>query len=123
MPLSLPGGKKASESRAFLGPFALQNCLRILRHLTFISEQPDPNLRDLFDTRSHGSQRLSASYEHTRHVVVTRTHAHPTRDKGTKALTVPRRPPVRPNTHTLDRADGDIPAKSRYAVRQATCIR
>ena len=29
-PLPLPGGKKASESRSFLGPFALQNCLRIL---------------------------------------------------------------------------------------------
>ena len=25
-----------------------------------ISEQPDPNLTDLFDTRNHGSQRLSA---------------------------------------------------------------
>jgi len=53
-----------------------------------ISEQPDPNLTDLFDTRNHGSQRLSASYQHTRHVVVTRTHAHTMRDKGTKALTV-----------------------------------
>ena len=30
MPLPLPGGKKASESRSFLGPFARQNCLRIL---------------------------------------------------------------------------------------------
>ena len=60
-----------------------------------ISEQLDPNLTDLFDTRNHGSQRLSASYQHTRHVDVTRTHAHTTRDKGTKALTVPRRPPVR----------------------------
>ena len=40
-----------------------------------ISEQPDPNLTDLFDTRNHGSQRLSARYQHTRHVVVTRTHA------------------------------------------------
>ena len=28
-------------------------------------------------------------------MVVTRTHAHTTRDKGTKFLTVPRRPPVR----------------------------
>ena len=64
-----------------------------------ISEQPDPNLTGLFDTRNHGGQRLSASYQHTRHVVVTRTHAHTTRDKGTKALTVPRRPPVRPNKH------------------------
>ena len=52
-----------------------------------MNEQPDPNLTDLFDTRNHGSQRLSASYHHTRHVVVTRTHAHTTRDKGTKALT------------------------------------
>ena len=59
-----------------------------------ISEQPDPNLTHLFDTRNNGSQRLSASYQHKRHVVVTRTHAHTTRDKGTKALTVPRRPPV-----------------------------
>ena len=61
-----------------------------------ISEQPDPNLTDLFDIRNNGTQRLSASYQHTRHVVVTRTHAaHTTRDKGTNALTVPRRPPVR----------------------------
>ena len=45
--------------------------------------------------RTLGSQRLSASHQHTRHVVVTRTHAHPTRDEGTKALTIPRRPPVR----------------------------
>ena len=60
-----------------------------------ISEQPDPNLTDLFDKRNHGSQRLSARFQHTRHVVVTRTHAHTTRDKGTKALTVPRRPAVR----------------------------
>ena len=64
-----------------------------------ISEQPDPNLTDLFDTRNHGSQRLSASYQHSRHVVVTRTHAHTTRDEGTEALTVPGRPPVRPNKH------------------------
>ena len=32
-----------------------------------ISEQPDPNLTDLFDTRNHGSQRLSTIYQHTRH--------------------------------------------------------
>ena len=38
-----------------------------------ISEQPDPNLTELFDTRNHGSQRLSARYQQTRHVVVTRT--------------------------------------------------
>ena len=56
-------------------------------------------LLDLFDTRNHGSHRLSASYQHTRHVVIKRTHAHTTRDKGTKALTVPRHPPVRPNKH------------------------
>ena len=47
-----------------------------------ISEQPDPNLTDLFSRRNHGSQCLSASYQHTRQVVVTRTHAHTTRDKG-----------------------------------------
>ena len=35
-----------------------------------ISEQPDPNLTDLFDTRNHGSQRLSARYQHTRHGVI-----------------------------------------------------
>ena len=63
------------------------------------SEQPDSNLTDLFDTRNHGSQRLSARYQHTRDVVVTRTHTHTTRDKGTKALIVPRRPAVRPNKH------------------------
>ena len=64
-----------------------------------ISKQPDPNLTDLFDTRNHGSQSLSASYLHTRHVVVTRTHArtYNARQRD-KALTVPRRPPVRPNT-------------------------
>ena len=87
VPLPLPGGKKASESRDLSSghshdrtafePFAPD-----------MSEQPDPNLTDLFDTRNRGSQRLSASYQHTRHVVVTRTHAHTTRDKGTKALTV-----------------------------------
>ena len=38
-----------------------------------LSEQPDPNLTDLFDTRNHDSQRLSASYQHTRNVIVTRT--------------------------------------------------
>ena len=64
-----------------------------------ISEQPDPNLTDLFDSRNHGSQRLSASYQHTRDVVVTCTHTHTTRDKGTKVLTVRRRPAVRPNKH------------------------
>ena len=64
-----------------------------------ISEQPDPNLTNLFDTRNHGSQRLSARYQHTRDVVVTRTHTHTTRDKGTKARIVPRRPAVRPNKH------------------------
>ena len=31
VPVPLPGGKKASESRYFLGPFARQNCLRIVR--------------------------------------------------------------------------------------------
>ena len=31
VPLPLPGGKKASESRSFLGAFARQNCLRTLR--------------------------------------------------------------------------------------------
>ena len=46
------------------------------------------NQIQILETRNHGSQRLSASYQHTRHVVVTRTHAHTTRDKGTKALTV-----------------------------------
>ena len=60
-----------------------------------ISEQPDPNLTDLFDTRNHGSQRLPARYEHTRNVLVTRTHTHTTRGKGIKALTVPRRTIVR----------------------------
>ena len=39
-----------------------------------LSEQPDPNLTDLFDTRNHISQRLSARYEHTRDAAVTRTH-------------------------------------------------
>ena len=34
-----------------------------------ISEQPDPNITDLFDTRNHGIQRLSARYEHTRDVL------------------------------------------------------
>ena len=53
-----------------------------------ISEQPDPTLTDLFDTRNHGSQRLSASYQHTRHVVVTHTHAHTTRDRVTEVLTI-----------------------------------
>ena len=45
-----------------------------------ISEQPDPNLTDLFDIRNHGSQHLSARHQHTGHLVVTRTHAHTTRD-------------------------------------------
>ena len=45
---------------------------------------------------------LSKLPTHTQ-VDVIRTHAHTTRDKGTKALTVPRRPPVRPNTHTRSR--------------------
>ena len=35
-----------------------------------ISEQSDPNLTNLFDTRDHGSQRLSARYQHTRHGVI-----------------------------------------------------
>ena len=35
-----------------------------------ISEQPDPNLPDLFDTRNLGSQRLSTRYQHTRHGVI-----------------------------------------------------
>ena len=30
-----------------------------------ISEQLDPNLTDLFDTRNHGNQRLLASYRYT----------------------------------------------------------
>ena len=35
-----------------------------------ISEPPDPNLTDLFDTRNHGGQRLSARYQHTQHGVI-----------------------------------------------------
>ena len=34
------------------------------------SEQPDQNLTDLFDTRNHGSQGLSARYQHTRHGLI-----------------------------------------------------
>ena len=49
----------------------------------------DQNLTDLSDTRNLGSNHLSESYQYTRYVVVTRRHAHTTRDKGTKALTVP----------------------------------
>ena len=45
---------------------------------------------------------LSKLPTHTQ-VDVIRTHAHTTRDKGINALTVPRRPPVRPNTHTRSR--------------------
>ena len=60
---------------------------------TELPSNPSPltlrnNQIQILETRNHGSQRLSASYQHTRHVVVTRTHAHTTRDKGTKALTV-----------------------------------
>ena len=59
---------------------------------TELPSNPSPltfrnNQIQILQTRIHGSQRLSASYQHTRHVVVTRTHAHTTRDKGTKALT------------------------------------
>ena len=46
-----------------------------------ISEQPDPNLTDVFDTRNHDSQRLSARYQHTRDVVVTRTHTYNARQR------------------------------------------
>ena len=60
-----------------------------------MNEQPDPNLTDLFDTRNHGSQRLSASYHHTRHVVVTRTHARTynarQRDKSPDSPAMPSR--------------------------------
>ena len=35
-----------------------------------ISEQPNPNLTDLFDTRNHGSRRLSARHHNTRHGVI-----------------------------------------------------
>ena len=57
-----------------------------------ISEQPGPNITDLFDTRNDGSQRLSASCQHARHVVVTRTHAHTTREKRTKSPDSPGTP-------------------------------
>ena len=70
--------KGKRKQRSFLGPLARQNCLRILR--PDISEQPDHNLTDFFDKRNHGSQRLSARYEHTPDVLVTRTHTRTTRD-------------------------------------------
>ena len=50
-----------------------------------------------------------------------RTHIQRER-KGQKALTVPGRPPVRPNTHTRPRG-WRHPPKSRYAPTQATCVR
>ena len=94
VPLPLPGGEKASESRD-LSSGRSHDRTAFESLAPDISEQPDPNLTDLFDTRNHGSQRLSALYQHTLDVVVTRTHTHTTRDKGTKALTVPRRTLVR----------------------------
>ena len=81
--------KGKRKQRSFLGPLAR------LSFAPDISEQPDPNVTELFDTRYHGSQRLPARYDHTRDVLVTRTHTHTTRDKGIKALTVPRRTLVR----------------------------
>ena len=50
-------------------------------------------------THATMAANVSQQDQHTRHVVVTRTHADTTRDKGTKALTVPQRPAVRPNKH------------------------
>ena len=73
VPLPLPGGKKASESRDISADRS-HDRTAFESFAPDISEQPDPNLTDFFDTRNHGSQRLSARYQHTRDVVVTRTH-------------------------------------------------
>ena len=88
MPLPLPGGKKASESR-YLSSGHQHDRTAFESFAPDISERPDQNITDLFDTRNHGSQRLSARYEHTRDVLATRTHTHTTRDTGVETLTVP----------------------------------
>ena len=97
---ALTGSRRAEGKRTQVLPRAIRTAE--------LPSNPSPltfwnNLTGLFGTRNHGSQRFSASYQRTRHVVVTCSHAHTTRDKGTKALTVPRRPPVRANTHTRSR--------------------
>ena len=55
-------------------------------HTTELPSNPSPltfrnNQIQIFQTSSNGSQRLSARYEHTRDVLVRRTHTHTTRDK------------------------------------------
>ena len=67
---------------------------------TELPSNPSPltfrnNQIQILHTRNHGSQCLSARYEHTWDVVVTRAHTRTTRDKGIKKLTVPRRTLVR----------------------------
>ena len=54
-------------------------------------------IQTLQTSSTHATMAANVSQQdtNTRHVVVTRTHAHTARDKGTKTLTVPRRPPVR----------------------------
>ena len=59
VPLPLPGGKKASERRDLSSGHS-HDRTSFESFAPDISEQPDPNLTDPFDTRNHGSQRLSA---------------------------------------------------------------
>ena len=74
VPLPLPGGKKASECRSFLGPFALQNCLRILR----------PGALETVRNRHFGTTR-SKSYRPLRHLAP-RNHGSQRRSQGGKVF-------------------------------------
>ena len=75
-----------------------------------MNEQPDPNLTDLFDTRNHGSQRLSARYEHTRDVLVTRTHTHTQRETRDKR-------PDSPATHSRTGGEINVVLQQQRMVR------
>ena len=86
--------QKAIARRSFLGPFARQNCLRILRNLHFGTTRSKSYrpIRHLAP-RNHGSQRLSESYQHTARGCHThaRTYNAKQRDKSPDSPATPSR--------------------------------
>ena len=88
--------QKAIARRSFLGPFARQNCLRILRNLHFGTTR-SKSYRLLRHTQPWQPTSPSKIPTHTGRGCHThaRTHTHTTRDKGTKARTVSPATPCR----------------------------
>ena len=92
-----------------------------------ISEQPDQDLTDLFDTRNHGSQRLSAKLPtHTARGCHTHARTYNARQVN-KSPASPATPShTAKHTHSIVRmatSQLKVGTLSRYAPTQATCVR